>query len=152
MTEQTPDSADERLREEQTAAAGASRWEAPAAGPSRPATDLVAACEQLVAGSARQLDSAALRDALLDLHDFWLTTKASEIGVTATSGFAIVATGGLGRGELLPYSDLDLTLLHDNMPRDVVSQVAELLWYPFWDANIRIDHSVRTVPEALKVA
>src|SRR5262245_55534027 len=141
MTEQTPDSA-----------AGATRWVAPAAGSSRPATDLVAACEQLLSGGARQLDSPALRDALRDLHDFWLTTKATEIGVTPTSGFAIVATGGLGRGELLPYSDLDLTLLHDNMPRDIVSQVAELLWYPFWDANIRIDHSVRTVPEALKVA
>src|SRR4029077_18153194 len=44
------------------------------------------------------------------------------------------------------------TLLHDNMPHDIVGQVAELLWYPLWDANIRIDHSVRTVPEALKVA
>src|SRR4051794_2672568 len=152
MTEQTPDSADERLREEQNNAAGASRWEAPAAGSLRPATDLAAASEQLLSGGARQLDSAALRDALLDLHDFWLTTKATEIGVTATSGFAIVATGGLGRGELLPYSDLDLTLLHDNMPHDIVGRVAELLWYPLWDANIRIDHSVRTVPEALKVA
>jgi len=86
MTEQTPDPA-----------AGASRWEAPAAGSLRPATDLAAASEQLLAGGSRQLDSAALRDALLDLHDFWLTTKATEIGVTATSGFAIVATGGLGR-------------------------------------------------------
>ncbi|MGX9790771.1 [protein-PII] uridylyltransferase [Mycobacterium sp. MMS18-G62] len=141
MTEQTPDPA-----------AGASRWEAPAAGSSRPATDLAAASEQLLAGGTKQLDSAALRDALLDLHEFWLTTKAAEIGITPTSGFAIVATGGLGRGELLPYSDLDLTLLHDNMPHDVVSQVAELLWYPLWDANIRIDHSVRTVPEALEVA
>ncbi|ORB32510.1 [protein-PII] uridylyltransferase [Mycolicibacterium parafortuitum] len=133
-------------------AAGASRWERPAAVSSRPATDLVAAAEQLLSGSGRQLDSAALRDALLDLHDFWLTTKAAEIGITATSGFAIVATGGLGRGELLPYSDLDLMLLHDNMPADVVSEVAELLWYPLWDANIRLDHSVRTVPEALRVA
>ena len=148
MTEQTPDPA-----------AGAPRWVgpqpargAPAAGSSRPATDLAAASEQLLTGGARQLDSAALRDALLDLHEFWLTTKAAEIGITATSGFAIVATGGLGRGELVPYSDLDLTLLHDNMPDDVVGQVAELLWYPLWDANIRIDHSVRTVPEALKVA
>src|SRR5215207_3867574 len=136
----------------QDPAAGASRWQAPAAGSLRPATDLSAASEQLLAGGARQLDSAALRDALLDLHDFWLTTKASEIGITATSGFAIVATGGLGRGELLPYSDLDLMLLHDNMPGDNVSQVAELLWYPLWDANIRLDHSVRTVPEALQVA
>jgi [protein-PII] uridylyltransferase len=122
------------------------------AGSSRPASDLVAATEQLLSGSSRQLDAAALRDALLDLHEFWLTTKATEIGITPTSGFAIVATGGLGRRELMPYSDLDLMLLHDNMPADVVSQVADLLWYPLWDANIRLDHSVRTVAGALRVA
>ncbi|MCV7153756.1 [protein-PII] uridylyltransferase [Mycolicibacterium pyrenivorans] len=135
--------------QKQGPAAGAPRWERPAAGSLRPATDLVAAAEQLLAG--RQLDSAALRDALLDLYDFWLTTKATEIGITSNSGFAIVATGGLGRGEILPFSDLDLMLLHDNMPDDVVGEVAELLWYPLWDANIRLDHSVRTVPQALKV-
>ncbi|MCV7279687.1 [protein-PII] uridylyltransferase [Mycolicibacterium flavescens] len=141
------------MTEKQRPAAGApSRWVAPAAGSSRPATDLAAAAKQLLSGGARQLDSAALREALQDLHEFWLTTKATEIGITPTSGFAIVATGGLGRGEFVPHSDLDLTLLHDNMPTDIVSQVAELLWYPLWDANIRIDHSVRTVPEALKVA
>ncbi len=133
-------------------AAGVSRWEAPGAGSPRPATDLVAAAEQLLSGRARQLDSASLRDALLDLHEFWLTAKAAEIGITATSGFAIVATGGLGRRELLPYSDLDLMLLHDNMPDDIVGRVAEMLWYPLWDANIRLDHSVRTVPEAIRVA
>ncbi|MHC9297329.1 [protein-PII] uridylyltransferase [Mycobacterium sp. LTG2003] len=159
MTEHKPEPADERLREERAApderlreerAAPGVSPEAPA-GSSRPATDLAAASEQLISGG-RQLDSAALRDALLDLHEFWLTTKATEIGVTPTSGFAIVATGGLGRGEMLPYSDLDLMLLHDNMPTDAVSEIAEKLWYPLWDANIRIDHSVRTVPEALQVA
>jgi [protein-PII] uridylyltransferase len=133
-------------------AVGPAHWEAPAAGSSRPASDLATASAQLLSGAARQLDSAALRDALLDLHEFWLTTKAAEIGITPTSGFALVATGGLGRRELLPYSDLDLTLLHDNMPADIVGQVADLLWYPLWDANIRLDHSVRTVPEALRVA
>src|SRR6187401_3683860 len=114
MTEQKPDSA-----------VGASKSGAPAAVSSKAATDLTAAIEQLLS-SSHHLDSAALRDALLDLHEFWLTTKATEIGITPTSGFAIVATGGLGRGELVPYSDLDLTLLHDNMPHDVVGQVAEL--------------------------
>lgn len=136
----------------QDPAAGTPRWVRPAAGSLRPATDLVAAADQLLTGSSRHLASAVLRDALLDLYDFWLTTKATEIGITATSGFAIVATGGLGRGELLPYSDLDLMLLHDHMPPEVVSEVAELLWYPLWDANIRLDHSVRTVPQALQVA
>ena len=138
--------------EKRETAAGASRKEAPAAAAYRPATDLAVACEKLLSGTARQLDSASLRRALQDLHEFWLTTKASEIGITPTSGFAIVATGGLGRGELVPHSDLDLTLLHDNLPQETVSKVAEALWYPLWDANIRIDHSVRTVPEALKVA
>jgi len=112
----------------------------------------VAATTQLLASGSRQLDGAALRDALLDLYEFWLTTKATEIGITPTSGFAIVATGGLGRRELLPYSDLDLMLLHDDMPAEAVSSTADRLWYPLWDANIRIDHSVRTVPEALHVA
>ncbi|HNM86780.1 MAG TPA: [protein-PII] uridylyltransferase, partial [Mycobacterium sp.] len=134
-------------------AAGALPNEAPAAGSStKPADDLSAAVRKLLNGGVRQLDSAGLRDALRDLYEFWLTSKATEIGVTPTSGFAIVATGGLGRGELAPYSDLDLTLVHDNMPAEVVARVAESLWYPLWDANIRLDHSVRTVPEALQVA
>ncbi|OBG81337.1 [protein-PII] uridylyltransferase [Mycobacterium sp. E802] len=150
MTEQQPESTREWLREE-PAGTGAPLGEAPTGSP-RPANDLAAATQQLLNGGSRQLDAAELRDALLDLHEFWLTTKAAEIGITASSGFAIVATGGLGRGEMLPYSDLDLMLLHDNMPLAVVSEVAEQLWYPLWDANIRIDHSVRTVPEALKVA
>lgn len=141
MTEQTPDPA-----------AGAPEGGAPTAGSPRPATDLADASERLLGVDGRQLDSTALRDALLDLNEFWLATKAAEIGITATSGFAIIATGGLGRGELLPYSDLDLMLLHDGMPAEKVSEMAEALWYPLWDANIRIDHSVRTVPEALSVA
>ncbi|MFO7165828.1 MAG: [protein-PII] uridylyltransferase, partial [Mycolicibacterium hassiacum] len=139
------------LRRRETAA-GPPQWAGPAAASSRPATDLAAACRHLMESGGRHLDSIALRDALIDLHEFWLTTKANEIGITDTSGFAIVATGGLGRRELVPYSDLDLMLLHDEMPVEVVSKVAELLWYPLWDANIRIDHSVRTVPEALRVA
>ena len=89
---------------------------------------------------------------MLELHESWLTAKAAEIGITETSGFAIVGIGGLGRRELLPYSDLDLVLVHDGKPADVLGQVADKLWYPLWDANIRLDHSVRTVSEALRTA
>ena len=130
----------------------AGRWEPPAAESLHPATDLAAASRQLLANGHRRLEAAALREALLDLHELWLVTKAAEIGIVGDSGFAIVATGGLGRREIVPYSDLDLMLLHDNMPAETVTQVAEMLWYPLWDANIRLDHSVRTVSEALQVA
>jgi [protein-PII] uridylyltransferase len=87
MTKQKPDPA-----------AGAARWKAPAAGSSRPAKDLAKAAEQLLKGGARQLDSAALRDALQDLNEFWLTTMATFLGFTATRGLALVATGGVGGG------------------------------------------------------
>jgi [protein-PII] uridylyltransferase len=115
------------------------------------ASDLVAARRNLLSDGCN-LHAAELRHAWADLHESWLTTKAAEIGITDTSGFAIVGVGGLGRHELLPYSDLDLMLLHDNQPADVLQQVADKLWYPLWDANIRLDHSVRTVSGALDIA
>jgi [protein-PII] uridylyltransferase len=126
--------------------------EAASVGSADPVTDLPAARESLLARGAGELDSAALRQAWGDLHESWLTAKATQIGITAGSGFSIVATGSLGRRELVPYSDLDLLLLHDGMPTDTVGQIADQLWYPLWDANIRLDHSVRTVAETLRVA
>lgn len=115
------------------------------------AVDLAAARRDLLSDGAG-LHAAELRHAWLDLHVTWLTAKASEIGITDASGFAIVGIGGLGRHELLPYSDLDLMLLHDNKSDDELQRVADKLWYPLWDANVRLDHSVRTVAGALGVA
>jgi [protein-PII] uridylyltransferase len=128
-------------------------WPEAATGTSAGAAgDLPAAREALLARGPGELDSAALREAWGDLHESWLSAKATEIGITAGSGFSIVATGSLGRRELVPYSDLDLLLLHDGLSADTVRQVADQLWYPLWDANIRLDHSVRTVAETLQVA
>ena len=90
-----------------------------------------------------------LRDALVDLYDGWLADV-----VTAAAGpdpdVALVAVGGLGRREPAPYSDLDLVLLHRGRPG--VKAVADAVWYPVWDAGVGLDHSVRTVAEALAVA
>ena len=121
------------------------------AGSACGATDLAASRRQLLSDGSG-VHAAELRHAWLDLHESWLTAKAEEIGITDTGGFAIVGIGGLGRHELLPYSDLDLMLLHDNKSADVLQRVADKLWYPLWDANVRLDHSVRTVSGALGVA
>ncbi len=116
------------------------------------ASDLAAARRSLLSDGNCELDAAKLRVALLDLHESWLNAKAAEIGITESSGFAIVANGGLGRREMLPYSDLDLVLVHDGKQGDLLEKVADQLWYPLWDANVRLDHSVRTVSEALGTA
>jgi [protein-PII] uridylyltransferase len=66
------------------------------------------------------------------------------------TGAALVAVGGYGRGELAPYSDLDVVLVADV---DVeLGEVAERLWYPLWDSGSKLDHSVRTFPEMMAAA
>ena len=69
---------------------------------------------------------------------------------TGTSGIALVAVGSLGRRELPPFGDLDLVLVHDGRPE--IASVADALWYPVWDAGVRLDHSVRSIAEAVGVA
>jgi [protein-PII] uridylyltransferase len=111
----------------------------------------LAALRRQLLSDGLELDAAQLRQAWLDLHESWLAAKAAEIGIADSSGFAIIGVGGLGRRELLPYSDLDLMLLHDNKSDSELERVADGLWYPLWDANVRLDHSVRTVSGALGV-
>lgn len=114
------------------------------------AADLVRARRALLQPVPRQrrLTAEALRVALVDLHDFWLASRARTLGIG--SGRALVAVGALGRRELAPYSDLDLVLVHDGSSD--IAAVADALWYPLWDAGIGLDHSVRTVEEAVAVA
>ena len=96
----------------------------------------------------RRLGPEALRTALVDLHDFWLSSRAAAIGLTERA--ALVAVGALGRRELAPWSDLDLVLLHEG--RKDVDRLARDLWYPLWDAGFGLDHAVRTPGQAVQVA
>ena len=67
---------------------------------------------------------------------------------------ALVAVGGYGRGELCPYSDLDIWLL---VPRgksgDKRAQaIAEAILYPLWDLRMEVGHAVRSVEESIEQA
>jgi [protein-PII] uridylyltransferase len=66
---------------------------------------------------------------------------------------ALVAVGGYGRGELAPYSDLDVVLVADeDVDHDMWTKLASEVWYPIWDSGAKLDHSVRTLPEMITAA
>lgn len=108
--------------------------------------------EQILSATSADLPAADLRDALCELYEMELGRLADEAGIGPGSGFALVAFGGLGRREVLPYSDLDLVLVHERRPDRDVGELADAMWYPLWDSGVGLDHSVRTVDQCLAVA
>lgn len=89
------------------------------------------------------------RRALVDLTDEWLVDVFHASGAAAL-GCTLVGIGGFGRGELSPGSDLDLLLLQPL--RTDTSDAAQRIWYPIWDAGLRLDYSIRTLAEARDLA
>jgi [protein-PII] uridylyltransferase len=80
--------------------------------------------------------------------DEWLTMLWTDVAGDR-GDVALVATGGHGRRELCPYSDLDLLLLHRGGD---VEALAKALWYPMWDIGVKLGHAVRTVDQAISLA
>ena len=66
-----------------------------------------------------------------------------------SSEIAVLATGGFGRRELAPYSDLDLLFLCAKSPDGAVEDLARAILVPLWDAKLDAGHAVRSVSDAL---
>jgi [protein-PII] uridylyltransferase len=106
--------------------------------------------------SGRQ--SAAARSFVLDLaveHAFREAARLSAgdgFAVEPQTGFALVAVGGYGRGELAPYSDLDILFLYSNHRAAQLRPLAEHLLRLLWDAGLTVGHSLRTVGDTVTAA
>ena len=61
-----------------------------------------------------------------------------------------MAVGGYGRREQCPGSDVDVVLVHRRGLE--MAEVAERVWYPLWDAGLKLGHQVGTLPQLLEVA
>lgn len=66
--------------------------------------------------------------------------------------FGVVAQGGYGRGELNPYSDIDILFLYGWRAAASVESFAEKMLYPLWDAGLTVGHATRTVAECARRA
>src|SRR5580693_2114878 len=84
------------------------------------------------------------RAALVDivLREVWRAQSVAE-----TAAWALVAVGGYGRGELHPYSDIDILLLVPAPPEAAGRGMVERLVTFLWDIGLEVGHSVRTVEE-----
>ena len=96
--------------------------------------------------------TAAARSSVLDLvvkRAYQAATLLAAIGERSRdpmNGCAVVALGGYGRGELAPYSDLDLLFLHSSgslQTKPLVEEILRLLW----DAGVTVGHSFRSVAD-----
>ncbi|WP_193086887.1 [protein-PII] uridylyltransferase [Advenella sp. FME57] len=65
------------------------------------------------------------------------------------AGASLCAIGGYGRGELFPYSDIDLLILLQRPPEDGDKALLEQFVSSLWDLGLDIGHSVRTIDECL---
>ncbi len=97
--------------------------------------------EALVEGRSRLIDNV--------LCALWRHCQLEQF-----SDLALLAVGGYGRGQLHPYSDVDLLLLSrdpiadDSPERSHVEQFIALLW----DAGLEIGHAVRSLEQCAALA
>lgn len=85
----------------------------------------------------------------------WLASVWEEaMAGRPSDGLALAAVGSLARGDAGPLSDVDLVLLHDgrSLGAQALTSAADRIWYPIWDAGVKLDHSVRTVNQCRQVA
>ncbi len=66
-------------------------------------------------------------------------------------GISLLAVGGYGRGELSPFSDIDLLVLLDNS-LGAGNPLIEAFVAGLWDFGLEIGHAVRTIDECRAVA
>ncbi|MFN7086168.1 MAG: [protein-PII] uridylyltransferase [Burkholderiales bacterium] len=99
----------------------------------------------LARGGAGEL--LARHAALIDRH---LKQVWKKHGMPAKA--ALLAVGGYGRGQLYPFSDIDLLLLLPVAVDSGLQRKLETLIGVLWDIGLEVGHSVRTVEECVELA
>ena len=69
-----------------------------------------------------------------------------------SSKISLIATGGYGRKELFPYSDIDILILLDSSETIEFQDCLSLFSNFLWDIGLKPGQSVRTIPECIHTA
>ncbi len=85
------------------------------------------------------------------IHDIAVEEYPSA-NPTSADHLAIAAVGGYGRGELAPFSDIDLLFLFPYKQTPRGEQVVEYILYLLWDLGIKVGHSTRSTDDCVRLA
>ena len=100
-------------------------------------------------GRAAARATAFLHDQLVRLtYDFAIERLVDE----APAEIALVGLGGTGRGEMAPFSDLDLMFLTAKAPTAAEERIAESVLHLFWDLKLKVGHSIRSTVQLIALA
>ena len=106
---------------------------------------------------SRGLEVAAAQAFLTDqlirlLYDF-VTERLYPLGSPTTAErLVVLAVGGYGRGEMAPFSDVDIAFLTPWKQTGWSEQVIETMLYTLWDLGLKIGHSSRSLDEMVRQA
>jgi [protein-PII] uridylyltransferase len=109
--------------------------------------------------SAEQFAAAFDRGEDIDRLLAWRTQAVDRAVLAAwmrciegVPGLALVATGGYGRGEMFPHSDVDLLVLADEAQQDAARTAIETWSALLWDLGLAPGLAVRSVAQCVEVA
>ena len=96
---------------------------------------------------------SAIQDALLQvLYDFATKHFYYAQNPTQAERIAIVATGGYGRGQMAPFSDVDLLFLRPYKETPWGESVIEFILHMLWDLGLKVGHATRSLAECARLA
>ena len=98
-------------------------------------------------------EQAFLIDQVVRLIFDHVTQKLYPVANRSSSErIAILAVGGYGRGEMAPYSDVDIAFVTPYKRTAWTEQVIEAMLYILWDLGLKIGQSSRSLDETVKMA
>ena len=86
------------------------------------------------------------------LYDFTTQRLYPLSNPTAAERLALLAVGGYGRGEMAPYSDVDIAFLTPWRETPWHQQVVETMLYALWDLGLKVGQSTRGLDEMIRQA
>ncbi|HEY0105647.1 MAG TPA: [protein-PII] uridylyltransferase [Rhizomicrobium sp.] len=106
-----------------------------------------------IGGLAAARALSALQDATIQvLYDFAIKHFYYAQNPTAAERICIVATGGYGRGELAPGSDIDLLFIRPFKQTPWGESVIEFILYMLWDMGLKVGHATRSLADCVRLA